>query len=137
MSQAAAQEERWEGSPDSRQGSPARYATPPMTELLYDTTVDELVRVKDERDMLMSEVEVLRNQLKNRDNTLAMLSGYVRIFRAPFASTPEHGSRSGSLRNVLFQKIKYQQWYLVQKTCWLLSLLLLQANADHPAHVCC
>jgi hypothetical protein len=79
MSHAAAQEERWEGSPASRQGSPVRYATPPMTELLYDTTVDELVRVKDERDMLMSEVEVLRNQLKNRDNTLAMLSGYAQF----------------------------------------------------------
>lgn len=57
-------------------GSPQqRYPTPPITELLYETTCDELVRVKDERDMLKSEVEVLRNQLKNRDSTLAMLSG--------------------------------------------------------------
>lgn len=67
-------------SPDSRdagEGSPMRYPTPPITELLYETTCDELVRVKDERDMLKSEVEVLRNQLKNRDSTLAMLSGCV------------------------------------------------------------
>lgn len=65
-----------EGGPASLQdGSGQRYGTPPITDLLYETTCDELVRVKDERDMLMSEVEVLRNQLKNRDNTLAMLSG--------------------------------------------------------------
>jgi hypothetical protein len=60
-----------------------RYPTPPITELLYETTCDELVRVKDERDMLKSEVEVLRNQLKNRDSTLAMLSGYVRVCDKP------------------------------------------------------
>lgn len=77
MAAAAADEQRWEGSPGSRRGSPLRYPTPPITELLYETTCDELVRVKDERDMLKSEVEVLKNQLKNRDSTLAMLSGYV------------------------------------------------------------
>jgi hypothetical protein len=49
--------------------------SPPITDLLFETTCDELVRVKDERDLLMSEVEVLRSQLKNRDSTLAMLSG--------------------------------------------------------------
>lgn len=73
---AADGQQQWPaGSPQSREGSPQRYPTPPITDLLYETTCDELVRVKDERDMLKSEVEVLRNQLKNRDNTLAMLSG--------------------------------------------------------------
>lgn len=77
MATAVADEQHWEDR--SQQESPMRYPTPPITELLYETTCDELVRVKDERDMLMSEVEILRNQLKNRDNTLAMLSGCVRM----------------------------------------------------------
>jgi hypothetical protein len=77
MPAAAAEEpQEWEdGSAGNAQGSPSGYPTPPITELLYETTCDELVRIKDERDYLKGEVEVLKNQLKNRDNTLAMLSG--------------------------------------------------------------
>jgi hypothetical protein len=72
---AAEEQQDWEGSAGEGQVSPSGYPTPPITELLYETTCDELVRIKDERDILRSEVEVLKSQLKNRDNTLAMLSG--------------------------------------------------------------
>jgi hypothetical protein len=50
-------------------------AAPGPGDLLFDSTCHELVRVIDERNKLQSEVVMLRNQLKNRDSSLALLRG--------------------------------------------------------------
>lgn len=51
-----------------------RRSSYPEDELL-DGTCAELMRVKMERDTYKSEVEVLKNQLRNQDQTIALLSG--------------------------------------------------------------
>lgn len=50
----------------------------PEDELL-DGTCAELMRVKMERDSYRSEIEVLKNQVKNQEQTITMLSGYVML----------------------------------------------------------
>eukprot|EP00775_Hariotina_reticulata_P008815 gene8815-8994_t len=50
-------------------------AAPGPGDLLFDSTCHELVRVIDERNKLQSEVVMLRNQLENRDSSLALLRG--------------------------------------------------------------
>lgn len=42
---------------------------------LLDGTCAELMRVKMERDEYRSEIEVLKNQLKNQEQTITLLSG--------------------------------------------------------------
>ncbi|KAF8060600.1 Pacrg [Scenedesmus sp. PABB004] len=61
------------------------YPAPSVNDLLFDSTCVELVRVKDENDALRSELEVLRNQLQNRDTSLALLSGNL------FSPRPSEG----------------------------------------------
>jgi hypothetical protein len=51
------------------------YPAPNVNDLLFESTCCELVRVKDENNVLRSELEMLRNQLQNRDTSLALLSG--------------------------------------------------------------
>ncbi|WIA35431.1 hypothetical protein OEZ86_003873 [Tetradesmus obliquus] len=51
------------------------YPAPNVNDLLFESTCCELVRVKDENDVLRSELEMLKNQLQNRDTSLALLSG--------------------------------------------------------------
>jgi hypothetical protein len=51
------------------------YPAPNVNDLLFESTCCELVRVKDENNLLRSELEMLRNQLQNRDTSLALLSG--------------------------------------------------------------
>lgn len=58
-------------------GDGGGYPAPPVNELLYDTTCVELVRVKEQNDVLRSELEVMRMQLYSRDAALALLSGCV------------------------------------------------------------